>query len=219
MLGRVGKNRSQNSGDTDNTAVVSEQPPRRVRTRESRHSSLRSGRTIGEHREHLETANERSVARRKVKKHKALRVFFTVLAFMVLAGAVVYFILFVVQKREEPDYKPTVVVPYAPTIEVIDEDAGTSAKLTSSMKEYIGQAEADFRELGYVPVKAVRPVGSIREIDFYLDGITGYIKLTTDRSTGVSVEDADRMLRYLKGQGITDFTYIDVRIDRKAYWK
>lgn len=196
------------------------EPPRRARTRESRKSLIRSGRTIGERREHLETANERSEARKKVKKHKALRFFFTVLAFLALAAAIVYFVFFVMRKREELPYEPTITVPYSPTIEVIDEDAGgTAAKLSSSMKEYIGMAEADFRELGYIPVKVVRPVGSIREVDFYLDGYTGYIKLTTDRPSAVSVEDADRMIHYLKNQGITEFTYIDVRIERKAYWK
>lgn len=202
-----------------NEENVAAEPPRRARTRESRKSLLRSGRTIGERREHLETANERSEARRKVKKHKALRLFFTVIAFLALAAAIVYFVFFVLRKREEPPYEPTITVPYSPTVEIIDEDAGSNAKLSSRLKEYIGQAESDFRELGYTPVKVVRPAGSIREVDFYLEGYTGFIKLITDRPTGVSVEDADRMIRYLKNQGINDFTYIDVRIERKAYWK
>ena len=87
------------------------------------------------------------------------------------------------------------------------------------MKEYIGQAEVDFRELGYQPIKAVIPVGSIREVDFYLDGYTGFIKMIIDRGTGVSVEDADRMIKYLADIDVSDFSYIDVRIEGKAYWK
>ena len=44
--------------------------------------------------------------------------------------------------------------------------------------------------------------------------------MTIDRGTAVSVEDADRMLRYLKTIGqIENYTYIDVRIEGKAYWK
>jgi hypothetical protein len=43
--------------------------------------------------------------------------------------------------------------------------------------------------------------------------------MIVDRDPAVSVEDADRMLRYLAEQGVSDFRYIDVRIDRKAYWK
>ena len=63
------------------------------------------------------------------------------------------------------------------------------------------------------------PAGAIREIDFYLDGYNGFIKFTLDRATGVSVEDTDRMIRYLAGKGISDFQYIDVRLDGKAYWR
>lgn len=87
------------------------------------------------------------------------------------------------------------------------------------MKAYIARAEQDFRDLGYTPVKAVIPTGSVREIDFYLENYSGFIKTTVDRDTAVSVEDADRMLRYLAGQGTTEFTYIDVRLSGKAYWK
>ena len=104
-------------------------------------------------------------------------------------------------------------------VEVIDEDATATSGITSRMSEYIGQAEVDYRSLGYTPVKAVIPSGAIREVDFYLDGHPGYIKMHIDRPTAVSVEDADRMLRYLADQGTTEFQYIDVRIPYKAYWK
>ena len=87
------------------------------------------------------------------------------------------------------------------------------------MKEFIGQTEADLRALGYVPTKAVIPSGSIREVDFYLDSYNGFIKTTIDRGSGVSAEDTDRMIKYLAGIGVNDFTYIDVRIPRKAFWK
>jgi hypothetical protein len=35
----------------------------------------------------------------------------------------------------------------------------------------------------------------------------------------VTVEDADRMIQYLEEEDETDYEYIDVRIDGKAYWK
>jgi hypothetical protein len=75
------------------------------------------------------------------------------------------------------------------------------------------------REFGYTPTRAVIPNGAVREVDFYLDGFTGYIKFVTDRGAGVSTEDADRMLHYLASIDVHDFEYIDVRIDGKAYWK
>ena len=183
-------------------------------------TSLKSGRTIGERREHLETASERVAFHKKIKFWQRTRLIFTSLAFLVVIALAIY-ICVLIFHHDDVILQPTssVVIPYSPTIEVIDEDTTAGGRITSRMKEYIGQAEADFRDLGYTPTKAVIPVGSIREVDFYLDGYTGFIKMIIDRGTGVSVEDADRMIRYLSSQGISDFQYIDVRIDRQAYWK
>lgn len=194
-----------------------EEAPKLARRSANKKSSLRSGRTIGERRERLETASERSAAHKKRQKKQKLRLVLTISGFVVAIIAAIFIILPLFGEREELTYTPSVVVPYSPTIEVIDEDY--SGELPGSIKEYIGQAEADFRELGYTPVKAVIPSGAIREVDFYLEGYTGFIKLITTRGTAVSVEDADRMIRYLADKGITNFTYIDVRIERKAYWK
>ena len=195
--------------------------PKLARRKDHKKSVWKSGRTIGEHREKLETASERTAAHKKNEKKKRFRLLTTIIGFILGAGILIWLLIFFLNSGQPEGYTPTIEVPYAPTIEVIDEDASASAggSITSRMKEYIGQAEADFRELGYTPVKAVVPKGTIREVDFYLDGKPGYIKLIIDRGSGVSVEDADRMIRYLEGAGITNYTYIDVRIDGKAYWK
>ena len=183
-------------------------------------TSIKSGRTIGERREHLETASERMAAHKKIKFWQKFRLIFTILIFSILIALVVHIgALIFHYDGATPQGSNTVIIPYSPTIEVIDEDTTAGGHITSRMKEYIGQAEADFRELGYQPTKAVIPVGSIREVDFYLDGYTGFIKMIIDRGTGVSVEDADRMIRYLASIDVGDFSYIDVRIDGKAYWK
>lgn len=189
--------------------------------REHRNSTIKSGRTIGEARERLETANERALARKKDKKKKALRIIFTTLGFIILAIILIILCFnFLNREESEPVRETTEITIYNPTIEIIDEDASaTGGKITSRMREYIGMVEADFKDLNYTLTKAVLPTNSIREVDFYLEGYTGFIKMTIDRDSGVSVEDADRMLRYLAGQGISDFSYIDVRIDNKAYWK
>ncbi len=194
--------------------------PKLAKRRLNRRSTIKSGRTIAERRERLETANERLEARRKVKKRQNLRVTITVVSFIVIIVAAIFFVVRFLKQREENAAETattTVVKTYRPSIEVVDENH--AGGITSRMSEYIGRAEADFKDVGLKPVKAVIPAGSIREVDFYLDGVTGYIKTTIDRGTGVTVEDAERMLRYLKGIEVTDFTYIDVRIDGKAYWK
>lgn len=188
-----------------------------------RQSTLKSGRTIGERREHLETALEREEARKKIKKKQRFRVILTVVGFLAVATCMAYAALFFFQDREEGrgfGFNRVTTDPYSPTIEIIDENSdATGGKITNRMSEYIGQAEADFREIGLTPVKAVIPAGAIREVDFYLEGFKGFIKFTTDRGTGVSVEDAKRMIDYLSSQDISDFAYIDVRIDQKAFWK
>lgn len=188
-----------------------------------RQSTLKSGRTIGERREHLETALEREEARKKIKKKQRFRVVLTVVGFLAVATCMAYAALFFFQDREEGrgfGFNRVTTDPYSPTIEIIDENSdATGGKITNRMSEYIGQAEADFREIGLTPVKAVIPAGAIREVDFYLEGFKGFIKFTTDRGTGVSVEDAKRMIDYLLSQDISDFAYIDVRIDQKAFWK
>lgn len=198
--------------------------PKLARRSEHRKSTLYSGRTIGEQREQLETASERIAIHEKAKRKKTRRIIFTIIVFLLLAASLVYLIITFINVHQGESGSGSdsgvVVFSYKPTIEIIDEDASaTGGHLTSRMKEYIGQAEFDFRELGYVPIKAVIPTGAIREVDFYLDGYTGFIKMIIDRGTGVSTEDADRMIRYLESIGVADFEYIDVRIDGKAYWK
>ena len=184
-------------------------------------SSIQSGRTIAERREKLETASERAETHKKNRTKQILRIVFTIVGFIAVAfGIIRLAIFFFTPDAARPTPEVINVVP-KPTIEIIDEAAGgASTNITSRMRDYIGQAEADFRDLAYNPSKAVIPNGSIREVDFYLDGYKGYIKMTIDRGTAVSVEDADRMIRYLKTLAkIEEFTYIDVRIEGKAYWK
>ncbi len=192
--------------------------PKLARRKDHKKSTWKSGRTIGERREKLETASERALNHKKNEKRKRIRFVATLIGFATVMVVAVWAYNYFIKGAEPEEYSPVVEIPFVPTVEVIDESPSSSG-ITSRMKEYIGQAEADFRELGYTPVKVVIPKGTIREVDFYLDGKTGHIKLFIDRPTGVSVEDADRMLRYLEEQGINEFTYIDVRIDSKAYWK
>ena len=196
-------------------------PPALVRRKMNRQSTFRMGRTIGEKREKLETRNERNAARKQDKKRQARRIIFTIIGFIALIGILIFLCFFFVGSGE-PAPAPVVVeepVSIEPTIEIIDEDASAGGHITNRMRSFIGQAEQDFRDLDYKPIKAVVPSGAIREVDFYLEGHPGFVKLYIDRDSAVSVEDADRMFRYLAGQGITEFHYIDVRIAGKAYWQ
>lgn len=196
-----------------------EEEPKLVRRRANRHSAIKAGRTIGERREKLETSNERMLARKKDKRKKRFRVLSVSISFLAIAGilAILYFNFFGTKNSQVADAPSG---DYSLTIEIIDEDPSAAREgISSRMRSYIGQAEADFRALGYTPTKVIVPASSIREVDFYLEGQNGFIKMTIDRDTAVSAEDADRMLRYLSGIGVSDFQYIDVRLAGKAYWK
>ncbi|MBR6505453.1 hypothetical protein IKT18_01245 [Candidatus Saccharibacteria bacterium] len=195
-------------------------PPKIARRRLNRKSTIRLGRTIGEKREKLETNSERTAAHKKIRQRQISRIFFTILGFAAVALLLFYIGVFFIGEKDENPTVATTVTSYQPTIEIIDEDAtSTGGHLSSRMKEYIGMLEEDLRALGITPTKAVIPTGSIREVDIFIEGYTGYLKTIIDRGSGVTAEDAERMLRYLASINVGDFQYIDLRIDNKAYWK
>lgn len=196
-------------------------PPKLARRKENRRSVVKSGRTIAGRREQLEKASERAAAHDKIRKKQTFRLIITILGFVLIIAAIISFGVSLSKKEDSADTdSSTVNVIYKPTIEIIDEDAvSDKVTITSRIKDYVGQAEVDFRALGLVPTKAVIPAGSIREVDFYFEDKPGYIKTIVDRDTAVSAEDAKRMFNYLDTHGIAEFEYIDVRIEGKAYWK
>ncbi len=211
----------KDKGRVEEKANASVKPPKLASRRSNRKSSLKLGRTIAAQRERLETSSERMAARKKGKQKKIIRLSVTVAIFLVFFGFAGYLLISFFKKDAElSQQEAEIEVTFKPTIEIVDMDLLLTGKaITARMKSYIGQLEIDFKDLNYQPTKAVVPSGSIREVDIYLDGYNGFIKTTIDRGSGVTVEDADRMLRYLAGIGVTDFEYIDVRIDGKAYWK
>ena len=42
--------------------------------------------------------------------------------------------------------------------------------------------------------------------------------MTSERGSAVQIEDAERMMRYLDGKGLTP-EYVDLRVEGKAYYK
>lgn len=189
-----------------------------------RHSSkVVVGRTIGEKREKLETKNERAAARKKDKQKYITRIALVSGGFIILIIILIILAIVFIGQAPEPELviaTPEPIITTEPTIEIVDTSASNvSDKITSRMRNYIGLIETDLKSYNYQPIKAVVPNNSIREVDIYLEGYDGYFKTTIDRDAGTSAEDIDRMLRYLAGQGITSFEYVDVRLDGRAFWK
>ena len=205
---------------TNTTSSDDASLPRPSRQSVARKSTLKTGRTLSAKRERLETSSERIATRQKLRRKERARVFTTIASFSAVAVVIICLGVFLrssSSSKQTPDADQVTVI-YKPTIEVVDENTGGS--ITDRMSQYIGQAEVDLREYGFIPTKAVIPAGAIREVDLYLDGHSGFIKMTLDRDTAVSAEDALRMINYLEAElGVTDYQYIDVRLPGQAYWK
>ena len=173
---------------------------------------MKVGRTIAEERERLESESERIAAREKVKSRQKYVVIFYVLAVAIIAVLISNGVKSLIEHVDNNNVEVKTVEPKA---EIIDESGAGIPKRT---KEYIGQLEQDFSELGYTVTRVAVPADKQREIDVYLDGVDYYLKINIDRGTGVSVEDADRMIRYVKSIGVSP-GYVDVRVEGKGYYK
>lgn len=179
---------------------------------------VQAGKTIVRERGRPESDSERERVRKLYRNKKIASVVVVVLIGASLLGLSVKAIrewIKWLSNREE-----VFVVQKEPSVEVIDERTGqTTTQISSRMKEYIANLEEEFAQLGYKVVRARIPVDKIREIDVEIEGVSGLIKVHVDRNPAVSAEDGVKMIKYLEGQGITEFEYIDVRVERKAFWK
>lgn len=175
-------------------------------------SSVRVGRTIAQEWEKQESESERLAARKKARSKKIIKVLSFVAVIGVIGGIAVTEISIWVKNREKAEAEKAII---EPTVEIIDE-AGTG--VTSRLKQYVGQIEQDFSDIGYSLNRAVIPAGKMREIDLFLNGVDYYFKVSIDRDTAVSAEDAKRMIDYLKEKDIHP-EYVDVRVKGKGYYK
>ncbi|MBR3131007.1 hypothetical protein IKG31_00300 [Candidatus Saccharibacteria bacterium] len=179
---------------------------------------MQAGKTIAAKRERLEADSERDRVRKVIRRRKLM----AILAVILLAGLLLFLAFRVFQEwaKWASTRQEIIVIEKEPSVEVIDETTGKNAEnLSSRVKEYIANLEEEFVALDRKIVRAHIPAGKIREVDVEVESFTGIIKVSLDRSPAVSAEDASRMLNYLEGQGIQGCEYIDVRIERKAYWK
>ena len=121
----------------------------------------------------------------------------------------------IITKKEEEETEEI-----SPTIEVIDEETGVSAKISSRMREYIANLETELGLKGIKVIEARIPRGKLREVDLTLEGFSGSFKVSLDRGIGVTAEDIERMIKYLEEEGVEEeVEYVDVRVERKAYYK
>lgn len=177
--------------------------------------SIKRGQTIAAERERTESESERL----KMRQKEEMRTRMTAATFVVAVLAVIVFVVAIGQfiwGKVKPKEEVKVSGPQ-PTVEIIDERGDGYAEKSEKVRNYIGLIEQDFQDAGYKVAKVVLPADKLREVDVYLDGRGEYNKCQLDRGTAETVEDAVRMIRYLDNGGITP-TYVDVRIEGKAYY-
>lgn len=175
---------------------------------------MRVGKTIGGKREIAESESERLLYREKVKKRKLISIltFFAILAVILLG-----FFTVVRGMRREPKVSGDDGDEMTqPTIEIIDE---ASVGVSKKAREFVGYLEQDLNEYSIKLARAVLPRDKTREVDVYVDGFDGYFKLSLDRGAGVSAEDMERIIRYIKGLGFKGVEYVDLRVEGKGYYK
>lgn len=176
---------------------------------------IKRGQTIVAERERTESESERLKIqqREKMKKRMTAATFVVVvLAVVVLAVAIFRFVWGRMKPKEE-----VVAEKYVPTAEIIDERGDGYAEKSEKVRQFIGLIERDFQDAGYKVAKVVLPADKLREVDVYLEGRGEYYKCQLDRGTAETVEDAVRMIGYLDQNGVAP-TYVDVRIEGKAYY-
>jgi len=102
-----------------------------------------------------------------------------------------------------------------PVAKIVDEGNGG---ISSRVELFVYRLEQEAGDLGIKLEKVVLPLGKVREVYVYLQGREEYYKMVVDRSPAVMIEDANRVMRYLEGQGIKA-EYVDVRVEGRAFIK
>lgn len=190
----------------------SRQPQRRQK-REN--DSYRIGRTIaGEAFSEERKAKLERIKERKRAKRKSYGVVFGVLLILALAGIVAgHYVAEII--AENNARKAETPLP-EPTVDIADENAST--EISSRVKVFVARLEDDARGEGYEIDHVILPLNKVREMHVFVKGRNEYFKMTVDRSSAVQAEDMGRMIRYLDSKK-AEATYVDLRVEGKAYYK
>lgn len=176
-------------------------------------SRIKRGQTIVAERERAESESERMQVRKKVRRKRATSVVLVILMVTILGLLAYMGAKGVAEEVAQVTEKNNT---YVIAAEIVDESG--NSQISSRTREYIGLLEQDFKDMGYTVARVVLPAGMSRQLYVDLNGEEMYFKVSMDRDTAVTVEDAVRMLKYLRDKDIHP-SYVDVRLNGKAYYK
>lgn len=183
----------------------------------AKNQALKSGRTIVAERERVESESERMQARRKAHRKHTTSVTIVLLMAAVLALTIYLGGKEMMRQRDIVPSDGGETYEYEIQAEVVDEGV-SDVHLSKRMQEFIAILEQDFQDIGYQVSRVTLPIGKGREVYVDLEGLDSYFKVSIDRSTAVSVEDAKRMIKYLEDNDIHP-SYVDIRVDGRAYYQ
>ena len=183
-------------------------------TKNKTERDYRVGKTIAGATNNARKRNLEHIAARKKQQRKNALIVFSVLIIIVSVGIVVA--NYISQKQSEREAELAKENPVEPTVAIVDENVGNN--ISSRTKVFVARLEADAKEKNLKVDHVVLPFQKAREILIYFDGRKEYYKMTSERGSAVQIEDAERMMRYLDGKGLTP-EYVDLRVEGKAYYK
>lgn len=175
---------------------------------------MKCGQTIVAERERVETDSERIQEHQRVKRKHTTSVLVALLVLVIL-GLLAYLTGRSLFEQYDQSVKAP-VAEYEIKAQIVDED--NRGQISARIKDYIALIEQDFRDAGYTVTQVILPTGTSRELYVDLLDQKVYFKINTDRDAAVTVEDAVRMLKYLQEKNI-EATYVDVRVEGRAYYK
>lgn len=113
-----------------------------------------------------------------------------------------------------------------PTVQIIDQsgvspDQGqtvASSRLLSFVGRVVALSAESTEGRGRVVTQAILPVGTTRQLEFRIEGVQPFVKMTIDRGAGEQVEDMKRVLNYLGQRNLVP-AYIDVRVESRATYR
>ena len=183
-------------------------------TKNKTERDYRVGKTIAGATNNARKRNLEHIAARKKQQRKNALIVLSVLIIIVSVGIVVA--NYISQKQSEREAELAEENPVEPTVAIVDENVGNN--ISSRTKVFVARLEADAKEKNLKVDHVVLPFQKAREILIYFDGRKEYYKMTSERGSAVQIEDAERMMRYLDGKGLTP-EYVDLRVEGKAYYK
>lgn len=183
-----------------------------MRSKRKRSPQMRLGQTIVAERERVESESERMLARKKAHRRQTTSVLIVALMLLIL-GLAFYLGMKELAITPELESEDT---GYQIRATIVDEDR--RGQVSGRVRTFIATLEQDLQELGLRMTKVTLPTGASRELYVDLDGQTTYYKVDISRNAATTAEDIERMTRYLRENDLHP-TYVDVRVEGKAYYK